>query len=132
MQFLQPTPFQSYGSSLSGKASAAGPDPAVRIGERRFDVPCRTPKTYSRARGKPTNLEVLGGASLVSLNQRPLSSAFVHQALLLRTYAFRQTSRHSVFPDENNSHLSVPCSQGTSYTPETRPVSGALQMVLPP
>src|SRR6266436_2674968 len=25
-----------------------------------------------------------GGASLVSLNQRPLSSAFVHQALLLR------------------------------------------------
>src|SRR6266478_6709576 len=26
----------------------------------------------------------VGGASLVSLNQRPLSSAFVHQALLLR------------------------------------------------
>src|SRR5262249_47354288 len=34
--------------------------------------------------GKPTNLEVAWGASLVFLNQRPLSSAFVHQALLLR------------------------------------------------
>jgi hypothetical protein len=31
-----------------------------------------------------------GGASLVSLNQRPLSSAFLHQALLL-TYAFKLT-----------------------------------------
>jgi hypothetical protein len=43
-----------------------------------------------------------GGASLVSLNQRPLSSAFVHQALLLRPMHSNLPSKWNYFLVTNN------------------------------
>src|SRR5260370_14797235 len=42
-----------------------------------------------------------GGASLVSLNQRPLSSAFVHQALLLRPIHSNLSGVGNLPPDKS-------------------------------
>ena len=68
----------------------------TRVTIRTFGVNRATAILYARADGPLVNIHpdvihsLHGGASLLFLNQRPLSSAFVHQALP-PTYTFKLT-----------------------------------------
>jgi hypothetical protein len=103
-------------NQLNATASSCRPAHTVSVGKEALDVAKKpsgqnTPTMVYRliiSPGLPlVNIQpdviprFHGGASLVFLNQRPLSSAFPHQALLLRPIHFKLTgswdcARHSV------------------------------------